>query len=69
MDTRGTLCYFGCGKVVRSDDQTAYRQITAWIHGKKRDGATLRTETGKLAHASCVRKARAGQPPDQESLF
>lgn len=63
------MCYFNCGRAVMPSDQTAYRQITAWVHGKKKDGATLRVETGEVAHAECIEKAKAGQPQDQESLF
>lgn len=61
-------CLF-CRKVISAEDDTAYSQIIAWVHGPKKDGATLRAETGLKAHAECIKKAQAGQPDDQESLF
>lgn len=62
------FCPF-CRTPVDPDDETAYIEIAAWVHGPKKDGATLRSETGYKAHEECIKKAQAGQPNDQESLF
>jgi hypothetical protein len=68
-ESSGVLCYFGCGKMVRNGDDTAYTEVSSWVHGPKRDGATLREETGRRAHAECIEKAKAGQPTDQMELL
>lgn len=61
-------CYF-CNGPVNPYDQSTHKQITAWVHGKKAHGATLKEETGRYAHEACIFKAKAGQPAEQEELF
>lgn len=66
MDVKA--CAF-CGKSVNLDDPKIYNEITAWVHGEKSDGATLREKTGRFAHDECVQLVKAGQAPDQPMLF
>lgn len=61
-------CVF-CPLPVNPKDPDSYKQILAWVGGKKSDGATLREETHKYAHGDCIKKIKAGQHPSQRSLF
>lgn len=61
-------CSF-CSGPVNEYDSGSYKEQTVWVHGKKKNGATLRNPTGRVAHESCIIKAKANQPPDQEELF
>jgi hypothetical protein len=63
----GRECFF-CRNAIAAEDE-AWEQVTAWIGGKKKDGATLRQKTGLRAHGPCVRKERSGQAPDQDTVF
>lgn len=58
-----------CGGPVNPYDVGTYKQVSGWVHGKKRDSMTLREDTGKFAHEYCVNKAKSGQAPDQPDLF
>lgn len=58
-----------CGGPVNPFDESTYKQVTGWVHGKKRDSMTLRADTGKYAHTACVLKAKGGNAPDQPDLF
>lgn len=58
-----------CLEPVRDDDPTAWKQVTGWVHGPKRDSLTLREPTGRVAHNECIDKARQGVLPNQEGLF
>ena len=58
-----------CGGPVNPHDESTYKQVTGWVHGRKRDSMTLREDTGKYAHTHCIVKAKAGQPIDQPDLF
>lgn len=60
-------CWF-CGRYCSENDPTVYRQVKAWVHGPKLDGATLRELTPYLAHNDCIVKTKAGQAADQEEL-
>lgn len=61
-------CYF-CAGPVNPHDEGTYKQVTGWVHGKKRDSMTLREDTNKYAHQHCVIKAKGGNAPDQPDLF
>lgn len=58
-----------CGEAINLDDPENFYEITVWVHGPKRDGATARSNTGRVAHAECVRLIQQGQAPDQDRLF
>lgn len=62
------VCAF-CNQFCSERDPNVYHEIKVWVHGPKRDGATLRTETGKIAHEGCILKAKAGQSVNQPELF
>lgn len=61
-------CAF-CGHRADPDDPDNFREVVSWVHGRKLDGPVLREQTGRVAHAECVEKVRAGQSPDQEKLL
>lgn len=61
-------CALGCGRPVNPHDQSTWTEVQGFVHGSKKDGLTLRENTGRFAHDACVRKARSGQAPDQPSL-
>lgn len=61
-------CYF-CGESVNPFDVSTWKQVIGWVHGKRKDGMTLREDTENVAHDHCVTKARAGQSVDQPDLF
>ena len=56
-----------CGKPVNKD--TAWKEVTGWVGGPRKDSMRLRQDTGKFAHDSCVEKVSSGLPPEQETLF
>ena len=58
-----------CPNQVSSSDEDAFQEVVSWVHGPKADGAVLRSHTGRVAHADCVRKKQEGQAPGQETLF
>jgi hypothetical protein len=61
-------CAF-CGGPVNPHDLQTWKQVTGWVGGPRKDGMTLRLDSGQYAHDHCVRKARDGQSPDQGDLF
>lgn len=63
-----TRCHF-CAEPVSDDDETAYREVTSWVHGPKLDGPILREQTGRVAHKTCIDKVAHGQAADQPELF
>jgi len=58
-----------CGGPCNPYDESSYKQVAGWVHGKKSDSMTLREETGKVAHEKCILKAKAGIAPDDADLF
>ena len=61
-------CALGCGKPVNPHDISTWKEVTGFVGGPKKDSQRLRTDTGRYAHDYCVRKASAGQAPDQPTL-
>lgn len=61
-------CAF-CGGPVNPHDESTFKQVAGWVHGRSKDGMTLREDTKKYAHESCILKAKAGVAPDQPSMF
>lgn len=49
--------------------EDAFIEQTVFVHGPKKNGATLAQDTGRHAHKECVEKAQAGIPADMPSLF
>ena len=62
-------CALGCGNPVNPFDESTYKEVAGWVHGKKKDSLTMREDTGRHAHESCVLKLKVGQAPDQPSMF
>lgn len=61
-------CFFCTGPVNPHNPQV-WKQVTGWVSGPRKDGMTLREDTGKHAHDHCVQKAKEGQSADQPDLF
>lgn len=55
--------------ILPSELEEAYTQQTVWVHGPKKNGATLAEDTGERAHKECVEQAVAGILPGTPSLF
>lgn len=62
-------CPFGDGYITDEQFESAYREMTSWVHGPKSDGSTFRNYTGRMAHKECIEKAAAGIPGDQQMLL
>lgn len=62
-------CAFECGQPVDTDNEENYVEVASWVNGPKLDSPKLRTQTGRVAHAECVRRVEHGQAPDQPDLF
>jgi hypothetical protein len=58
-----------CGGPVNPHDEGTWKQVLGWVHGKRKDGMTLREDTGQYAHDPCIAKMRSGQAPAQPDLF
>lgn len=62
-------CAF-CGRPVEEGrEDEVYREVKSWVTGPKLDHPVMREQTGRVAHASCIRKLKEGQAPDQEELL
>lgn len=57
-----------CGEEI-TEPRQAWRESIGWVspHGAK--GMTLATQTGQLAHDSCIRLMKLGIAPKQETLL
>lgn len=58
-----------CQKPVSNTNPELWYEIVGWVHGAKKDSLCLRELSGLVAHGECIKKAKAGVAPDQESLF
>lgn len=59
-----------CGEDIEDIyDESVYKQVKGWVHGKKKDSLTLREDTHKYAHEECIKKTKEGQAVDQPDLF
>lgn len=61
-------CAF-CGGPVNPFDTSTWKEVVGWVGGPRKDAMTLRSDTKRYAHESCIHKAREGQTPDQPDLF
>ena len=50
------------------DPMATYREVVSWVTGPKLQNPVLREQTGRIAHAECVKKMIEGQAPDQKPL-
>lgn len=62
------LCNF-CYEPVDRDGDSTWQQVVGWVGGPKKNGLTQSEKTGNFAHDECIKKAQAGQAPQQETLF
>jgi hypothetical protein len=59
-----------CNKPVEPHQRDeAWTEQTVLVHGPKKNGAALATDTGRVAHDACVVMAQVGYAPEQMSLF
>lgn len=58
-----------CEEAVSVDADDVYSEYSVWVHGPKKDGATMREPTGRYAHQRCIDLLKEGQSPDNEVLF
>lgn len=60
-------CHF-CGEGIENldDPDAIYREVSSWVTGPKLQSPVLRSHTGRIAHATCVRKLLDGEAVDQE---
>jgi hypothetical protein len=63
----GCRCIY-CKRVVDPSSNEAYSEVLTWLRGKNKDSSTLRTYTGRISCAECVRKLRSGISPTQNDL-
>lgn len=66
-DPTGNHCTY-CGRRVNRDDPATHEEITAWVHGAKKDSAVLRTRTGRVACGDCINKIRSGISPEHKDF-
>lgn len=57
-----------CGRQVLITDTAAYKQVTVWVGGPKKNSSKLSVDTGRVAHDECIVKALHGIAPDQEEM-
>jgi hypothetical protein len=62
------ICPFCYEQVDEHADET-YKEVSGWVHGKKKDSLTLRQDTGRAAHPHCIQNLKEGQDPAQPSMF
>jgi len=68
-DPLDSRCRF-CLEPVRIGDPTNWVQVTVWVHGPKRNGATMQGEDVlAVAHDRCARLAKMGIGVDQGTLL
>lgn len=60
-------CVF-CGGPVNPHDMSAWKEVTGFVGGPRKDSMRLRKDTGRFAHDSCVHKVNSGQSPDQPEI-
>ena len=67
----GHYCHF-CKERISGQDlddpDAIYKEVTSWVTGPKLQSPTLREHTGRIAHATCVKKMLDGEAPDQVAL-
>ena len=62
------MCWEEIDSALKDDPEALYHEVVSWVTGPKLQSPVLRTQSGRLAHASCVHKVLDGQSPDQESI-
>lgn len=69
MDVSSTEKCILCYQSIDKYSASAWKQITGFVGGPKKDSMRLREDTGRYAHEECVKKLSAGQAIDQPSIF
>lgn len=62
------LCHIELTDAEIDDPNAIYRQVSSWVTGPKLQSPVLRSQTGAVAHRSCIEKVINGQSPDQQSI-
>jgi hypothetical protein len=62
------LCTGELSETERDNPDLTYTHVESWVTGPKLQGPVLRRQTGKKAHACCIRKVIDGEAPDQEPI-
>lgn len=57
-----------CGNPVNKDAPDAWKRVTGYVGGPKKDSMRLREDTGYFAHGECVQRVLDGQTVDQPTL-
>jgi hypothetical protein len=65
METSCGLCH----QLLNPDDPDNWKEVRGWVGGPKQDSMRLRSDTGELAHDTCVLAAADGQVPGASDLF
>jgi hypothetical protein len=68
MEQMTKKCVF-CQGPVNPHDLGSWKQVVGWVGGPRKDGMTLRQDTGLYAHDHCVQKHKDGQAVDQPDIF
>lgn len=63
-----SFCYLEITPAQLDDPDTIYREVASWVTGPKLQSPVLRSQTGRIAHADCVKKMVEGQAPDQDRI-
>ena len=58
-----------CSKPVNPHDSGTWKRVAGWVGRSRKDGMTLREDTGEYAHDHCILALRKGASPDQPSLL
>lgn len=64
-----SLPCFYCKGPVNPFDLSAWKRVTGFVGGVKKNSMKLSEDTGEYAHEKCVIKAMQGLSPDQPSMF
>lgn len=57
-----------CTQPVSEHDESTWQQVTVWVGGPKKNGATLAGKPVAFAHDACIRRARSGNNPDTDEI-
>lgn len=58
-----------CHEPVDRHSPDAWKEVTGWVGGPRKDSMRAREDTGNYAHDKCVAALSDGIPPGQPDLF
>lgn len=62
------MCFERLTPEVKDDPDAIYHEVVSWVTGPKLQSPVLRSQTGRIAHKTCIDKLLNGQSPDQEAI-